>query len=327
MGKFYSVINLEPGILFNSDEIGVSVPIAIGGQKGELYLPQLPGNFADFNFDEDWFGPPLDAPSEFHGYRESEKSLFWGRNIGKHQSEIHRIGFIFSFDGPDKNYEIGDVIYKDLGRWLRDFFCFVEYVTGKGQVCASIKRNLSFSDLFLFYRGQNGKLEYAYDTSNKLTTSTICIDDDYKKDKRINYEKLRDICGYCSEKKKFKLEHEIMLEARRAFHSEDFRKAVLDSATAAELVLTNRAKDEMVNFGGKERDRIFRRFKMLAGSFELLNVLRVSLPVSYERFKTGLNDPRNKVIHGGFSPDRKMAYDALKIAETFLKEFSTSIVE
>ncbi len=91
--------------------------------------------------------------------------------------------------------------------------------------------HLSRLDLISF--SESGEYIKPYD---HLETIKICVSD---KDISLKSEQLKQICEFCSEGKNPSIEYRIMLEAYRAFERSDYRKSILESATAVELSLTN----------------------------------------------------------------------------------------
>jgi len=104
---------------------------------------------------------------------------------------------------------------------------------------------------------------------------------------------------------------------QREHFEENYRKSILDSATALEvcfsyLITQLLPSDEDLN------KYVSSKHNSLRLKRELLKVLKVSLPVKEKEFTDGLDQVRNRVIHGGHNPTGKEASTAYKIAEETL---------
>jgi len=116
-----------------------------------------------------------------------------------------------------------------------------------------------------------------------------------------------------------------MLEAYRAYAREDYRKSILESATAVELCLTNRIKNEFEVIGLSFGEKLLKKFRMLGGRFELIRLLEIELPeIDYQKL---LIDPRNEVVHKAHFPDGSIASKVIEVSEGLLALFSPELAE
>ena len=67
MGKIYTVVHLESGILTYPSELGDIIPITIGECQGRLHIPIVPNHFENYDFSAIRLGPGLASPIEFIG--------------------------------------------------------------------------------------------------------------------------------------------------------------------------------------------------------------------------------------------------------------------
>ena len=122
-----------------------------------------------------------------------------------------------------------------------------------------------------------------------------------------------------SQKKKPLLPFYFFLDAERAKFELNYRKSILDLATAVEvcfsLIIVNRltAQNKLNNY-------IISKHYSLRQKRELLVAFEVKLPFSDKDYTENLDKIRNRVIHGGYSPTEVEIKKALNITKKTLYE-------
>ncbi len=144
-------------------------------------------------------------------------------------------------------------------------------------------------------------------------------------DTSLKCDQLKLVCKLCSSEKIPSIEYRVLLESYRAFENKDFRKSILEAATAVELSLTKRLMCELESLGINFGDKLLYKFRMLGGRFELSRLLEIELPNN--NYKELLIEPRNEVVHKATFPDRRVASEAIRVAEELLKTCSSEISE
>lgn len=109
--------------------------------------------------------------------------------------------------------------------------------------------------------------------------------------------------------------HIFLRDARHAKNIGQFRRSVLDSATAAELSLAKLRDEYLSSNDARLADYVGKKARQIDGLSRFLKDMGRKLP---NGIKSELNDPRNKAIHAGREPDEETASKALKKAEEVL---------
>jgi hypothetical protein len=100
----------------------------------------------------------------------------------------------------------------------------------------------------------------------------------------------------------------------------DFRQAVIDACTAAEMTLSKALKDSLTNAGVPE-DTIARSLKEAAGIVAVFRLYVISggrPGVSDGRVMNQLAEPRNNAAHRGELLDRQIAQRAIESAKALV---------
>lgn len=101
-------------------------------------------------------------------------------------------------------------------------------------------------------------------------------------------------------------------DARALIDSGDYRRAVIDAGTAAELAMTEILDQDLAATGSVLREALLARSRTLEGRAKLMKDLGAGcVPTT---FKADLQNPRNKAAHGGVRQTLNGARKALAIA-------------
>jgi hypothetical protein len=106
--------------------------------------------------------------------------------------------------------------------------------------------------------------------------------------------------------------HVFLRDARHAKNIGQFRRSVLDSATAAELGLAKLRDEVLVDSDARLGDYVRGRVRQIDGISQFLSKVGRKIP---SRIKEEIGEPRNKAIHAGREPDKDTAAKALSKAE------------
>lgn len=317
MGYIFGIIDFEISLYCSREVLGQSYEIVIGGQKGLLELPFLP-HWGEK--EKDPLHMHLRPPLRAEKWKRGVQPIYWGapNSYPSGLSLVEKALFVFECQDPLPNIEVGNAIYKASPSWLELFETYVELISKQNiTIDRTIKRCTDRLDLFSF--SDEGKNLRVYHHSEPIV---ICLSD---KDTSIKNEQLKKICELCSIGKRPLIEYRIMLEAYRAYAREDYRKSILESATAVELCLTNRIKNEFEVIGLSFGEKLLKKFRMLGGRFELIRLLEIELPeIDYQKL---LIDPRNEVVHKAHFPDGSIASKVIEVSEGLLALFSPELAE
>jgi hypothetical protein len=110
----------------------------------------------------------------------------------------------------------------------------------------------------------------------------------------------------------------MLRDARSLLHTGEYRRAVLDAGTAAELALTARLDAHLaVNVDPDMAEALMNKYKMLQPLTELAKRLKVAtLP---EQFQAQVIEPRNKAVHGGKEMTKDVAEKAVSTTSQLLQ--------
>lgn len=107
-------------------------------------------------------------------------------------------------------------------------------------------------------------------------------------------------------------------DARALINSGDYRRAVIDAGTAAELAMTEILDQHLATTEAKLRDALVERSRTLEGRAKLMKELgAASVPTM---FKEHLQNPRNSAAHGGHRSSLEGAKKAVAIASDLVQQ-------
>lgn len=107
-------------------------------------------------------------------------------------------------------------------------------------------------------------------------------------------------------------------DARSLINTGDYRRAVIDAGTAAELAMTEILDQYFAATETNVRDAVLSRSRTLEGRATLIKELRAAqIPPD---FTSGLKTPRNRAAHGGERPSRTAAATAVRIATEIVEQ-------
>ncbi len=105
--------------------------------------------------------------------------------------------------------------------------------------------------------------------------------------------------------------HILLRDARRELISKNYRRSVLDAATAAEISLTKLRDDSLIGIDAKIVKLVQQKYQQISGLVEYLGKIDVVIP---PRIQQEIAEPRNLAIHQGLKPDEETAKTCIKKA-------------
>ncbi len=99
-------------------------------------------------------------------------------------------------------------------------------------------------------------------------------------------------------------EHLLLRDARAALFRDEFRKALIDAVTAAEVALGRGIRERLDGLADRPEliDRVLKNATGVLMVFDLYSVLGKPPSMSRERVMDRLAEKRNKAVHGGVVP-------------------------
>ena len=315
--SLFSRMGFEPSFHCTSDALGSSTSVVVGGVSGTLEMPNLP----------DWSDEPPDPlrmplipPRHAETWKQGGRLMHWGlpSRYPSGDSEVSSVLLHFQVTSEDVR-EAATAIHLDTARWYAHLVDFHDLIT-KRPLALSITILNEQPNADLFCWGANGRQERPYDISP--SDGVVVAYSGYG---ALTREKLQKICNLASTDKPIALEYRIQLEAYRGYSRSDYRKAIIETAVAAELAITNglrrRFETERVVYG----EKLLKKFRMLGGRLELARVVGLELPG--RDLERDLIDPRNSVIHKASFVDESMARHAIDATDELLWLLCPSLAE
>ena len=317
MRKVLGILEFTESLYCAADSLGQTADISFAGIEGKLTLPSLP----------EWGGnennplhKPLLGPESAKTWKRGETLIHWGSPTsyptGTSTVELALLEFNLEPDSCDTDAQ---KIYDTFGVWLNLFENYVKLITKQGT-----RNRVSGGDglgrLELLFNDDSSGLKRISDNSpTEITIETSDIDES------LHWEQFREAAQLASQLLPPRLHYRMLLESYSALKNEDYRKAIIEAATALEICLTMRIIEEFntqsISFG----EKLLQKFRMLGGRFELVRLLEIDLPD--KDYVALVMNPRNDVIHRASFPDQKLANKVIKEVEELLHLFSPQLYE
>lgn len=118
------------------------------------------------------------------------------------------------------------------------------------------------------------------------------------------------------------IQHDLLLEAHTALFSDDLRRAVVDAATAAEVVLAQwiRRCLEERGLNSDEALSVTNEANGIAELYRLSNALGLCVTPSKNQVIDRIARPRNLAVHAGEGPSHETARKAFDCAQIIVEE-------
>ncbi len=321
--RVYGDIDLvEPLIVFNGT-LGTSHKISIEGISGLMHFPNYPQKKPSPNDLAD--SPNLLPPSDAKNWRRGDEQIDWGSLAANHDSlekdylssvRVEKLLFTFDIDKTEL-INCGNAIRNGFESWLKQFINYVNFLTKQNR-----QQHLQISTfargLDLFYWGENNKQIRPTDNGE----ITIHIRGNLG-DVSLSKKQLKIICIKMLKGESLRSEYLIQLEAYKTHSVGDYRKAIIESAVAAEIAITSAILDyfsvKEINYGID----LIKKFRMLSGRIELARILSIDLPdIDLNKL---LVEPRNDVIHKAKFANESVSMRATQVTDRILEIYNPEL--
>lgn len=301
-------IEFDKSIPVSIDCLGKKFPISISGVNGFLITPLM---FEGF-YGTEKLGP-LKQPDG--GNMNYIDSFYWGsvKRFPTGDSNINACRIIFPDIDKEIFNDIGNKIINELSNWRELFIDNISVDSKKDFRCGSRNTSLKRSSgtKLALYKKLSGS-DNEFRPSRPIQQFTITID-------RFCFtpESLQRILTDTSENKKPLLPFYFFLDAQSAKCQGNYRKSILDAATALELAFTIMI-DKLFEGQEKFRKHLTSKHNSLRLKRELLKALQIELQFPEKMYVENLDNTRNRVIHAGYNPNKLEAENALRISRDTL---------
>jgi hypothetical protein len=307
-------IQFNNAIPISMECLGKKYPIKISGINGFIATPRM---FEGYNESSEQKLGPLQSPN--CGNIKYRNQFYWGsvQSWPNGDSHIVACSIVFPDIDNDSFHEIGNKIVSELEEWrnlLIDNISVMFQEDFRGNTRSIISKSNGLNTFTLFKKTTGSDKEFI---PEEYRNETIFI---FLKDRLdFNQNLFQKVLDETSQKKKPLLPFYFFLDAERAKFELNYRKSILDLATAVEvcfsLIIVNRltAQNKLNNY-------IISKHYSLRQKRELLVAFEVKLPFSDKDYTENLDKIRNRVIHGGYSPTEVEIKKALNITKKTLYE-------
>lgn len=303
-------IEFENSIPVTIDCLGKKFPIEIAGVKGFLATPLL---FKDFN--ETHKLGPLKVPEI--GDIKFIDGFDWGsvHSWPKGDSAIRASKILFADISEESFENTGNKIASELEKWRIRLIDNIGYSLRKSYSGTTRSKTISsfgIGQFELFKKNKGPDKRFIPIDREKIEISIVL-----NHSRGFDEEGLRKVLKDTSKGIEPLLPFYFFLDAERAYFEENYRKSVLDSATATEVCFSQ-IINELLPTPDDLNKYSYSKHSSLRQKRDLLKVLKVVLPEKEKDFFVKLDSVRNRVIHGGYTPNQEEVRAALKIAENTL---------
>ena len=280
----------------------------------KIQFPRLDSLWFDKKKEDlDYLHMPLKSPTGTGTWYIGDEEKIWGYPIS-YPSGISHLSDLFITFEIDENMDINIIsnkIYENINSWKIVFYKYLKILSKQLRYEHNDIENSRPLTLF------NNKNRIKY---NKACTLYGIIPEESN---CITYETVSNALYLTKNKFDISLHYELLLSAYTELEKGNYRKAVIAAATSLETLLTQRILTEFLNQNITFGDKLLKKYTMIKGKFELLNVLNVSVPTT--DYPSKILEPRNKAIHGGNPLDRQTANTVISEVEKYLNAFDKLI--
>lgn len=303
---------------FLADCLGKVVPFTINGTKAIFCTPQFPSKPTNNSKISTNLSRPLNCQ-----YKAS--NVFWGQVMNTTTGECRVRSCFIKMNSIVPN-QTSTGLLEEIDSWYLRFLDNLTVLSGynvRGIRKAETLSPIGFDRFELFLNGKHFS-DYA---NQDITINSAYADSNHKRHKQygISYENLKKAIEVTSQNKKPVIEWYFVMDSLESFQLKNYRKAILDAATAVEIALHG-VIEKNIQGGEKFKKEILQNYNSLSKKRSLCKALAINLP-SYD-YQHQFEKLRNQAIHAGRLPTKEEAEQALKIAvgtlnEVLLTEFET----
>jgi hypothetical protein len=288
--------------LYCSDEfLGLVQPLRILGHVGTIAFPSHPAVG----------GSDMERPKSIANFQKVE----WGSRIsGGYQIKA----VVLEFDTPEaERDETAHSIAIGFNRWKERFADHTDVVT-RQSLSGGIHTHPDHHTARFLYRIEDQD-RFEWCERGRPPAVTVIVPN---KKYAMTLDQFRTVSTMCSDQKDVSLAYKMQVLAYRALSERDCRKAVVETATAAELCLTECIQRTFDATGVGYGAALFEKFQTLGSKLRLASLVGLNLPLNYQNVLVEL---RNRVVHEGKMVTVKEAWDAIASVDQLLSSLQPEI--
>ncbi len=311
--RLYGIIEFNSPLFCHAELLGNVFSVRIGQAEGHLELPSSP---IELDGPPDPFRLPLVPPADAKTWKQGDAGIFWGRRFVNQYPggypEVQRA--LLRFDVlPDQVVETSNTVYQNFEGWKTRFLEGLDLFSMRWLPRGERVPNPRPSGLDLFVWNEQGKQDHPYTEIPHIFLLNFGPD----LDTALSRFQFNDACKLASSNTDLPVPYQFQVAAYRAITDEDFRKAIIETAVAAEIALTQALEERLTGDRISYAKQILDKYRTLGGRVELAKAMGLAVPADIQ---AALVNPRNAVAHQGHLPTIKEALRAVNATKSVLQD-------
>lgn len=320
MARIETVVEFKHGIPCKKEVLGLEYSVKIGSNNGIIAFPNIPLNYLDeFNFDKGRASNlelvhPTNSDLKLFSVKDAEWGKFYdntGNSIVKHCS----IWFPCSYE---KHEEVAIGLGKLTENYINRLILFIEILT-QHALGKKTYNTIEVESMIQYWILGNDK---CFKNAENISISVHVHH--LPQEVFLSKKLINQAIEYTNKEKKPNYSLVLLRDAISHQNDQDFRRTILDATTAIEIAFTNRIIKEFIKQGIEEsdfRNSILKKFHSLSGRVELLESLKIKLPIPKKTYKEFLSNIRNRAIHAGYNPSKEETSKVISLTIDTLNSF------
>lgn len=288
-------LNIKSNILWKKSILGKVYNVNICDSEFQIHFPKMPIKFEIVNN-----RIPLQQPDIIDELRLKDNFVEFGSLDTPENESI--IDYIVITGEVDNKKDI-EKLYNNVDKWV---FSFLNTIKLSNDIIVS-KHKVEYisNKLELFVKENN------YKSSSFLNTPTITIS---IREKSIGNTCVNKVIKLLNKGISIPEEYEYYIKAVEYYENKKYRNCVLECATAAEMVVTNRMIDNCEEKGIKGYMDTIKKYNGLKSKYNALVFFDDRIQVNI----TKISKPRDDAIHSGKKISRDDAKECLSTTKKLL---------
>jgi hypothetical protein len=294
--------------------LGQRFEISIGGCKGALLTPRLIPDIDEKSFSGAFASQLMISPISMPSYISNIKNE-WGKpfRFPDLLSSVNKAVLAFEIMADEIDEKAQD-IFADIDRWCDIFYKYTILMTNSKVLFKEGAEIRNRSQLRLVSDCANPT---EFSDKRPLNLSFVMRDEA----SCLDYSAFQKICMWASQDKDIDLELLLYISAYEALIAKDYRKAIVESASATEICLWKciAHKQNRIYTNSMNKEMTLGRL--------IKTAQQISIDISDYQLYQKIAKPRNDVMHHGCPGNFKVAGDAFQETGRFLMRQYPQYVE
>lgn len=321
--SYFAIIELPKEISLGNCAMGIKVSGQIGDHKFDLETPKLikAGPKTPESEKYGLYTRNLAPPKSAKELLKQPEKIYWGQPIqcdknGKAVASVKHLLAVFPDQVEDAD-EFSKTIYLSNSEWIERFDSFLR-ITSEQRTFGATKISGPINTHFQLYQAQPTQ-------HLKAPTQTIRVSlFHHKPYDCASRNELKQAVKFCSQNMQLALQYQLLLKAYDAHQITDSRTIVIEASTALEVAATRRIRMilEKDKVPKKHIEVMLKGHQTLTNRMKLLKTLGVKIPLNEGKLRDEVITIRNKVIHGGYVVEARVAEKLLFHTQNIIREIT-----